>query len=250
MRRAQPGASRQRPRRAVGGRHDCGRPTGAARCRAQDGGAGIGLGRVLPRPDQKHVWRDADGPERGIEFPEGAVRQTSRPMPIHSERPPARRRPFRRQARPSFNDASGAPDAQRSAFACCRGYWSRSTPTSACVAPHAGDAEDCHAGVLRGCLREGWLDRYDAERARFRTSSGCASTACSRSPQAATRQKRGGGTVHLALDFRAPNMNWGPRPLVPPDARRVLPTRIIRDLFSRTVQDVRREFEARVSTWP
>lgn len=68
--------------------------------------------------------------------------------------------------------------------------------------PH--DAEDLTQGFFAGAVESTLLDRYDPSRGRFRTYlRTCVDGFVSNARKASTRQKRGGGAVHLSLDFVA-----------------------------------------------
>jgi RNA polymerase sigma factor (sigma-70 family) len=64
------------------------------------------------------------------------------------------------------------------------------------------DAEDLTQEFFAGALLSGLLAGYDPHRARFRTYlRGCVDHLAANARRAASRLKRGGGVVHLSLDF-------------------------------------------------
>jgi RNA polymerase sigma factor (sigma-70 family) len=65
------------------------------------------------------------------------------------------------------------------------------------------DAEDLAQGFFLRALDAGFFDRFDPERARFRTWLRlCVDGFVANERKAAARMKRGGGTVTLSLDFQ------------------------------------------------
>jgi len=64
------------------------------------------------------------------------------------------------------------------------------------------DAEDLTQEFFAGALTSGLLHGYDPRQARFRTYlRGCVDHLAANQRRAASRLKRGGGAVHLSLDF-------------------------------------------------
>lgn len=67
------------------------------------------------------------------------------------------------------------------------------------------DAEDLAHDFFAQALAREWLSRYDPAKGRFRTFlRTCLLSFASTSYEAATRQKRGGGVQHVALDEATP----------------------------------------------
>ena len=99
---------------------------------------------------------------------------------------------------------SGEPEVYRAAFSdLVDGYW-KPIYTYVRLNWHlsAEDAEDATQGFLAEALEKGWLDAYDASRARFRTFVRvCVDRFIMNGRQAAGRLKRGGERTHVALDF-------------------------------------------------
>ncbi len=66
------------------------------------------------------------------------------------------------------------------------------------------DAEDLTQEFFAGALTSGLLAGYDPSQARFRTYlRGCVDHLAANRHRAASRLKRGGGAIHLSLDFAA-----------------------------------------------
>jgi RNA polymerase sigma factor (sigma-70 family) len=64
------------------------------------------------------------------------------------------------------------------------------------------DAEDLAQGFFAAAFEKGFFDRFDPQRARFRTFlRTCLDGFASKERAAAHARKRGGGAAHLALDF-------------------------------------------------
>src|SRR4029450_6562750 len=64
------------------------------------------------------------------------------------------------------------------------------------------DAEDLAQGFFAAAFEKGFFERFDPERARFRTYlRTCLDGFASKERAAARARKRGGGALHLSLDF-------------------------------------------------
>jgi RNA polymerase sigma factor (sigma-70 family) len=68
----------------------------------------------------------------------------------------------------------------------------------------APDAEDLTQGFFAAAFEKGFFERFDPERARFRTYlRTCLDGFASKQKAAAQARKRGGGALHLPLEFEA-----------------------------------------------
>jgi RNA polymerase sigma factor (sigma-70 family) len=96
------------------------------------------------------------------------------------------------------------PEERRQAFAAlAEAYWK---PAYKYARLRFGlppaDAEDLTQGFFAEALQKGWFERFDPARARFRTYlRTCLDGFASKARASARAQKRGGGAVHLPLDF-------------------------------------------------
>jgi DNA-directed RNA polymerase specialized sigma24 family protein len=108
------------------------------------------------------------------------------------------------------------------------------------------DAEDLVQGFLSTAFERGWLDRFDPARARFRTFMRvCADRYVANWRQAAARHKRGGGAVHLPLDFAGAEEELGrDAPRVEEDRDALFDREFVRALFARAVDRVRADLAA------
>jgi RNA polymerase sigma factor (sigma-70 family) len=107
------------------------------------------------------------------------------------------------------------------------------------------DAEDLTQGFFARALEKGFFDAYDPARGRFRTFlRACLEGYAANQHAAARREKRGGGALHLALDFAAAE---GELPAAAstadadPDAW--FQREFVRALFAQAVADLRRRCE-------
>ena len=105
------------------------------------------------------------------------------------------------------------------------------------------EAEDMTQAFFAAAFEKRWLERFDPTRARFRTFlRTCVDRFAMNQHQAAKRQKRGGGARFVGFEFETPDGEIRERPIEDPVAQEELFRREwIRDLFSRSVEEVRRE---------
>jgi RNA polymerase sigma factor (sigma-70 family) len=140
---------------------------------------------------------------------------------------------------------SGEPDERRLAFGpLVEAYWKpvytylrirwRLPPE---------EAQDATQSFLAAAYEKRWLERFDPSRARFRTFlRTCVDRFTLNRKQAAKRLKRGGGVRIVGLDFATAEGEIRERPIEDPiDQEELFRREWIRDLFSRSVEEVRRE---------
>lgn len=108
------------------------------------------------------------------------------------------------------------------------------------------DAEDLVQGFFAVALDQGWLERFDPARARFRTFLRvCADRFVSNQREAAARQKRGGGVAPLRLDFASAERELAAiTPAVHDDPDAWFQREFARALCARAVARTRAELEA------
>jgi RNA polymerase sigma factor (sigma-70 family) len=115
--------------------------------------------------------------------------------------------PFPRTRHSVLEAVRGTDEAarRRACEALCAAYWK---PVYKYVrlrwrkAPQ--DAEDLTQGFFAAAFEKGFFERFDPARARFRTYlRTCLDGYASKERAAARAQKRGGGALHLSLDFGA-----------------------------------------------
>lgn len=140
------------------------------------------------------------------------------------------------------------PDARRDAFGdLISGYW-KPVYKHLRITWHleAEEASDLTQAFFADAIEKAWLERYDPEKARFRTFVRvCADRFVMNVRQAAARLKRGGGVTMVPLDFESAERElaaWTAAPAPEPDA--FFHHEFVRALFDRTVQDLRAEFTA------
>ncbi|HUF90650.1 MAG TPA: sigma-70 family RNA polymerase sigma factor [Gemmatimonadota bacterium] len=143
---------------------------------------------------------------------------------------------------------SEAPDERRRAFgSLVEAYWK---PIYAYLRLRwrlpPEEARDATQSFLAAAFEKRWLERYDPSRARFRTFlRTCVDRFAMNRNQAARRQKRGGGARIVGLDFETAEGEILERPLEDPvDQEELFRREWIRDLFARSVAEVRRECAA------
>lgn len=142
--------------------------------------------------------------------------------------------------------ASADPEARRRAFdTLVTAYW-RPVYLHLRLRWNAGreDAEDLTQEFFSRAVEQGFFDGFDPARARFRTFlRTCLDRFSANARRDARRLKRGGGAVHLSLDFDAAERDL---PLADasadPDAR--FHQEWIRSLFAMAVEALRSESEA------
>jgi hypothetical protein len=108
------------------------------------------------------------------------------------------------------------------------------------------EAQDLTQAFFSEAFQKEWLERYEPEKARFRTFVRlCADRFVLRARQGASRLKRGGSAEVLSLDFPAAEEELARHGLAaPPDAEAFFRREFVRALFERTVGEVRREYAA------
>ena len=100
------------------------------------------------------------------------------------------------------------------------------------------DAEDLAHDFLAHALARDWLQRYDPSRGRFRTFlRSCLMAFASTAHEGATRLKRGGGAVHLALDAAPDTASSND------DASALFEREWVRSVLERSLEALRRECE-------
>lgn len=137
------------------------------------------------------------------------------------------------------------PDARREAFGrLVTGYWK---PVYKYIRlrwhRHPEDAEDLTQGFLLTSFERDYLARFDSERARFRTFLRvCLDRYIMNADKGARARKRGGGRLVVSLDFTGAESEMrGHEPADPADTDAYFRQEFLRDLFSRTVRDVRED---------
>lgn len=140
---------------------------------------------------------------------------------------------------------SDAPDERRRAFGpLVEAYWK---PVYAYLRLRwrlpPEEARDATQSFLAAAFEKRWLERYDPSRARFRTFlRTCVDRFAMNREQAARRLKRGGGATIVGLDFETAEGEIVERPIGDPvDQEELFRREWIRDLFARSVEEVRRE---------
>lgn len=108
------------------------------------------------------------------------------------------------------------------------------------------DAQDLTQGFFSEAFQKAWLERFQPEKARFRTFVRvCADRFVMNSRQSASRQKRGGGVQLISLDFAdAERHVLEAACTTAPDADAFFQQEFVRALFERAVVAVRREYDA------
>lgn len=139
------------------------------------------------------------------------------------------------------------PDARRQAFGdLVEGYWKpvyKHLRVTWRLDPE--EARDVTQGFFTDAFQKSWLERFEPEKARFRTFVRvCADRFVMNARQAASRLKRGGAAQTVSLDFEGAEreiLARGPA-AAEPDA--FFHQEFVRALFERSVQAVRVEFES------
>jgi RNA polymerase sigma factor (sigma-70 family) len=108
------------------------------------------------------------------------------------------------------------------------------------------DAKDLTQSFFLRAMEDGFLDRFDPARARFRTYVRvCLDAFVANERRAANRLKRGGGVQHLALDFEVAEGQFRRQPLaVGADPDEVFRREWIRGVFALAAEDLRRQCAA------
>ena len=107
------------------------------------------------------------------------------------------------------------------------------------------DAEDLTQAFFSEAFEKAWLERFDPDRARFRTFVRlCADRLVMNRKQSESRLKRGGAVETVALDFAEAERELAAhRPSAAPDAEELFRREFIRSLFDRAVAAVRAEYQ-------
>lgn len=105
----------------------------------------------------------------------------------------------------------------------------------------ADDAEDAAQAFFAEAFEKGWFEKYQPEKARFRTFVRvCVDRLVMNRQQADRRVKRGGGARTVDVDFADAERELpGEMPAVTPDAEAFFEREFVRALFDRAVQAVR-----------
>ena len=105
------------------------------------------------------------------------------------------------------------------------------------------EAQDATQSFLAAAFEKRWLERYDPARARFRTFlRTCIDRFAMNRNQAEGRLKRGGGARIVGLDFETVEGEIRERPIEDPsDHDELFRREWIRDIFARSLEEVRRE---------
>jgi len=108
------------------------------------------------------------------------------------------------------------------------------------------DAQDLTQGFFSEAFEKAWLERFEPEKARFRTFVRvCADRFVMHSRQSASRQKRGGGIQLISLDFgNAERHVVEAASVAASDVDAFFQQEFVRALFERAVGAVRCEYEA------
>jgi RNA polymerase sigma factor (sigma-70 family) len=138
---------------------------------------------------------------------------------------------------------SADPDTRRRAFeALVAAYWK---PVYKYLrlkwrAPEE-DAEDLTQGFFALAFEKGFFDRFDPERARFRTYlRACLDGFVANERKSAHRLKRGGGAEHVSLDFAGAEAELGRQPPPEGDMEEYFHREWVRSLFGLAVEALRR----------
>src|SRR5688500_13600456 len=111
----------------------------------------------------------------------------------------------------------------------------------------AEEAEDATQSFFAEALEKSWFERYERDKARFRTFVRvCVDRMVMNARQAAGREKRGGMRETISVDFASAEHELVGRAItVPPEAEDFFKNEFVRALFDRAVQAVRHESLAR-----
>jgi DNA-directed RNA polymerase specialized sigma24 family protein len=140
------------------------------------------------------------------------------------------------------------PDARREAFGdLIDGYWKP-------VYKHlrltwnvdAEEARDVTQAFFADAFQKSWLERYEPEKARFRTFVRvCVDRFVMNIRQTAARLKRGGGAAIVPLDFEGAEREIAAFHLASPaEPDELFHQEFVRALFDKTVQELRADYEA------
>jgi len=110
----------------------------------------------------------------------------------------------------------------------------------------AEDAEDLTQGFFARAFEKGFFDRFDPERARFRTFlRTCLDAYAANVRVAAARLKRGGAVETLSLDFATAEGELRLQPAADGDMEEYFHREWVRSVFGTAVDALRRHAEAR-----
>ena len=150
--------------------------------------------------------------------------------------------------RPSFvaGMSSSAPvERERAAEVLVRSYWKPVYKYVRLRWRKANeDAKDLTQGFFARALEKGWLERFDAQRGRFRSFLRLSLDGfVANDEKARGRAKRGGGAATLALDFDAAEEELaGTEPLAGESVDAWFDAEWRRGLFSAALEDLERSF--------
>jgi RNA polymerase sigma factor (sigma-70 family) len=139
---------------------------------------------------------------------------------------------------------SGDEDARQQAFGrLAAAYW-KPVYKYLRLRWHASpqDAEDLAQGFFAAAFEKGFFDRFDPQRARFRTFlRTCVDGFASKDRAAALARKRGGGIAHLGLDFAEAEAELARQaPAADTDLDALFHREWMRGLFEQAVESLRR----------
>src|SRR5687768_9109481 len=144
---------------------------------------------------------------------------------------------------------SADPETRRRAFdALVAAYWKPVYKYLRLKGGASGeDAEDLTQGFFARALEKGFFDRFDPERARFRTYlRTCLDGYVSNERAAARRQKRGGDVATLSLDFTGAEGELVLHPVAPgTDMEEYFHREWVRSVFVLAVDALRAQAQAR-----
>ena len=138
------------------------------------------------------------------------------------------------------------PDARRQAFGdIVEGYW-KPVYKHLRVTWHLDteDARDLTQGFFADAFQKSWLERFEPEKARFRTFVRvCADRFVMNARQSAARIKRGGAARLVPLDFDGADREIVARSSSATDPDEYFHQEFVRALFERSLNAVRSELE-------
>lgn len=142
---------------------------------------------------------------------------------------------------------SADPEERRRAFEALAGaYWKPAYKYARLrfgLSP--ADAEDLTQGFFAEALQKAYFERFDPERARFRTYlRTCLDGFAAKARASARAQKRGGGAVHLPLDFAAAERELGDQAGDASDPEAYFHREWMRALFERALAGLRAQCAA------
>lgn len=110
----------------------------------------------------------------------------------------------------------------------------------------AEDAEDMTQALFADAFEHGWFDRFEPQKARFRTFVRvCVDRLVMNRQQAAARSKRGGGAQTISVDFASAEHEVQAQPAVRPEAEDLFTREFVRALCDRAVRSLRDDCLAR-----